>query len=510
MAVTKLLRIKESPGKYKDTYLRRNLFYICKKEKTDGGRNIGGSAGTTPESALLTMQMNKQLWGKTDGTQGFHYILSFDPSVPVPVERIHRIAQEFCSELFADRYYYLYAIHDDRKHQHVHITFDSVSHVDGRKFHSPQGDWERRIQPITDALCERYSLPKLTWSPERRGVCYGEWKHRKETEEGKVRTSYTWHDVIRDDIDEAVGRCESYEQLLEVLRDMKYTVRDGKYLSLCPYGKEKAVRTGRLGKGYAKEEILLRIRSRPLLEGAGLAWKTYGDEKEIRKILSLKVMHARGWHLSEYQKRFYQRWRRTYLIRRPNLADAWKYKRDIIELNHISEALKFLVETDIRDEASLRSYKENLEEERSALTAQRKAVSSQIYQNTLMKDLSRFQRLSAALQDLGTDEREELELLRDRIEQCMPLEKAAERLKELKDERSRINALLKQNRRMVKLVGFTDRLSHDPIHPTDREHKKEIRQGHENVREEGMASHESRMQGRNIEKLTKEERAYEG
>lgn len=47
------------------------------------------------------------------------------------------------------------ALHNDRDHMHAHITFDSVSKNDGRKFHSPKGDWEKRIQPITDRICKR-------------------------------------------------------------------------------------------------------------------------------------------------------------------------------------------------------------------------------------------------------------------------------------------------------------------------------------------------------------------
>lgn len=83
---------------------------------------------------------------------------------------------------------------------HVHITFDSVSKTDGLKFHSPKGDWEKRIQPITDRICEKYHLPALDYGEERRGRNYGEWKKSKRMEKGEY---YSWTDIIRDDIDEA-------------------------------------------------------------------------------------------------------------------------------------------------------------------------------------------------------------------------------------------------------------------------------------------------------------------
>lgn len=45
------------------------------------------------------------------------------------------IAQEFIQELLGDRFYYAFAVHNNRNHMHVHITFDSVSKEDGYKSH---------------------------------------------------------------------------------------------------------------------------------------------------------------------------------------------------------------------------------------------------------------------------------------------------------------------------------------------------------------------------------------
>ena len=42
MAITKLLRIKETRGASKSSHLKNNIFYICNPEKTSGGCWIGG------------------------------------------------------------------------------------------------------------------------------------------------------------------------------------------------------------------------------------------------------------------------------------------------------------------------------------------------------------------------------------------------------------------------------------------------------------------------------------
>ena len=179
MAVTRLLRIKETPGSNPAAHLKKNLFYICRPDKTADGLYIGGNAGVSPEIIYDTMKQNKRLWGKESNlagncTQGFHYMLSFPPDCGISEETACQVAQEFCAALLGERYFYAFAVHNDRSHIHTHITFDSVSKEDGAIFHSPKKDWERRIQPITDQLCRKYGLPTLQYDPagDRKGMQY--------------------------------------------------------------------------------------------------------------------------------------------------------------------------------------------------------------------------------------------------------------------------------------------------------------------------------------------------
>ena len=64
MAVTRLLRIKETPGSNPAAHLKKNLFYICRPDKTADGLYIGGNAGVSPEIIYDTMKQNKRLWGE--------------------------------------------------------------------------------------------------------------------------------------------------------------------------------------------------------------------------------------------------------------------------------------------------------------------------------------------------------------------------------------------------------------------------------------------------------------
>ena len=475
MAVTKLLRIKENRGRDPAAGLRRNLFYICNPQKTDGGRNIGGSAGHTPAEALATMKLNKQLWGKEDGSQGFHYILSFDPSCEVSIGTAHAVAEEFCRELLGERYYYLYAIHNDQQHLHIHITFDSVSFEDGKKYHSPKGDWEKTIQPITDRICRRYGLPTLDYQKERSGVDYGEWKHRREIQRGDNGQTYSWLDVIRDDVEEALVGCRSYEQLLTNLKNMHYRVRDGKYLSLCPPGKEKAVRTGRLGKGYSKEDLQLRIAGRDYRMQKPGSFITYGNAQEIRDILYYKKERFPGWHMNEFQRQFYRRWRRTYLIRRPGFADSWKYKKDIVELQKISDCIRYMVDHDISGPDDIHRMQDESLERNKELTAARSAASSQLYKSEVLCNLRRYMQIMDRPAQ-GEEDLKHAQELKEKIESRMPLNDACEKMKYLKEHRKQIGALLRENRNEQKLLSSMERLFLDPIHPDrNKDYYREIR-----------------------------------
>ena len=110
---------------------------------------------------------------------------------------------------------------------------------------------------------------------------------------------------------------------------MHYQVRDGKYLSLKPYGKPKAVRSRSLGPGYGKEDLIARIKAVKVEERSG-QFVVYGDVQAIRLLMIGKREKNRNFHLTPFQRQFYYRWRNTCFIRRPEIKDAWKYKKDVV------------------------------------------------------------------------------------------------------------------------------------------------------------------------------------
>lgn len=313
---------------------------------------------------MSTMLRNKKVWSKQDGSQGFHYVISFPPDCRISEQTASEFADDFVRELLGGEFYYVTAVHNDRHHMHVHVTFDSVAMTDGMKYHSPKNDWEKRIQPITDRLCRKYHLPVLEYGDEKKGVDYGEWRHRQMD---APKTKWTWFDVIRDDLEEGLSQAGSLEELILFLREEGYEVRSGKYLSVRPPGRERAVRTGRLGDGYSKEELVRRIRDRQVPQKEEIASITYGDRNGILNLLEEKKNQRKNWKLTPIQRQFYRRWYHTYFLRKPGWNNKTRYRDDIVQINRIADAFTYLVRHDIDDAAGLKNHEKDLKKESEKL-----------------------------------------------------------------------------------------------------------------------------------------------
>lgn len=480
MAITKLLRIKECKGRKKSAHLKNTIAYVCREDKTEGGLWIGGNAGLHPERIYQTILKNKESWGKEGGTQAFHYVLSFPPDCGVDEATAFQITEEFCTALLGGNYLHLFAVHNDKAHLHTHVIFDSVSNVDGYKFHSPRGDWQKRIQPITDKLCATYRLPTLSYEPggDRAGRDYGTW--RTDQKQG-VKRKYTNFDIIRDDIDEAIDKSESYEAFLSYLRADHYKIsRDGTYLSLQRYGNSSTVRTGRLGRGYSKTEIIARLSDKKLEGNISNRYKTYGDRAAMRDIIYAKTVRSPGWKMTPLQKQFYQRWNNTFFIRKPGrMPQRWMYKDDILQVETLADAIRYMVDHDIGSIDDLQKRADVLTDEENALQRELSVMQTKYYKQKSNVALKKYEKVKAAYEKEPTAALEkELESLMEEIESCHPYVAAVmerDTLKKRIDECRRVKA---DNKREQKLIGAIAELFYGmnqetPEWKTERSVKKE-------------------------------------
>ena len=129
MAITKMIHMKTSNKARIDIHLEHSINYILQPKKL-GDANLAGGINCLPDMAYRQMKATKQMFGKTGGRQGYHFVISLKPGEGTP-EIMYDIAMRFAKEAFGGEYEAVVAVHTDRNHLHAHIVINSVNMVTG-------------------------------------------------------------------------------------------------------------------------------------------------------------------------------------------------------------------------------------------------------------------------------------------------------------------------------------------------------------------------------------------
>lgn len=272
MGILKLLNVKETKqGRNRSQGMKRLIYYIFNPSKTEELHYTGGNhcPSFSAEAAYEKMMRTKILHNKLDKRQCYHFVLSFKPEEHVSPGLCLQITEELVKTLIDD-YECVYAVHTDKKHMHSHMVFNSVSFKTGLKYHYAKGDWEKYMMPEVNRICKQYGLKELELEDKLtknkgQNLNHGEYMARKK---GK----YTELQHIQMDLDRLVGEVSSYDELLDRLVSMGYTIRrnaqNHEHLSLLPPGsnREKLIRTDPLGEAYMPKGLKERIAGERKIE----------------------------------------------------------------------------------------------------------------------------------------------------------------------------------------------------------------------------------------------------
>lgn len=259
MAVTKIFAIRtrlDDRVKYvtnsEKTALDAGITYAANPEKTEQNFFTTALNCGSVDAAFAEMQDTKCRFGKPGGVLGYHFIQSFKPGEVTP-EQAHAIGVEFAQRLFGDRYEVVIGTHLDKHHLHNHLVVNSVSLLDGKKYHSSPGSYYFEVRGTSDELCRENDLSVIT--PQSKGKHYAEWSAEQN---GKP----TIRSMIRSDIDTILAQAYTYDSFLMLLRRKGYEVRNSpnrKYTTVKPPGAKRAIRLDSLGEGYTEADILRRL-----------------------------------------------------------------------------------------------------------------------------------------------------------------------------------------------------------------------------------------------------------
>lgn len=353
MAITKMKHIKESGG---SNGLKRSIAYIMNPDKTEEGLLVGGNAGVSVQEVLDAMMETKHHFGKEKGRQGYHFVISWKPG-DITEDLAYEVAGTFCKRYLGDNYDHVYAVHTDQDHIHAHIVFNSVNRQDGYKYHYEKGDWEKYIQPVTDAVCLEHGLQDLSMQKTgERGLHYAE--HQAEKEGLPTLTK-----IVRADIDRMILQADSFEDFLDCMRRLGYRIREGKYITYCPPGFTKGRRDKNLGPGYIREEIRWRICHKEMEPPPSQVM----DPVHIRR-LDRRLEPYQSQRLPSCQFVYVVRLGRAahYLESRNPFAVKWRsVRKDAMEIRKLFEECMYLIENDIHDLAALQDRKTSSRKEQN-------------------------------------------------------------------------------------------------------------------------------------------------
>lgn len=260
MAITKMMHMKAAKKGKPSSHLKNAIEYILNPEKVLNAGTPEAYVGTvncTLSGVYREMMNTKKHYGKLDGRQGYHFVISFKPGEATH-EQCFNISKEFIKKYFRDEYEIVYALHKDTDHIHTHIIFNSVNCTTGLKYHYKNGDWGRFIQPIVDSLCMSEGVPTLEYHIDEYVNDDGTIKDQLYSER------YNWTEEIKKDIDYAIKISSDWGSFIANMKEQGYTFNYGKYVSVRKPGMQRArrLKENTVGEAYTPEAIIERIHIR--------------------------------------------------------------------------------------------------------------------------------------------------------------------------------------------------------------------------------------------------------
>lgn len=237
--------------------IRSNLQHVINYgkngNKTENGALVS-SINCSVETSYEEMALTKKFYHKEDKILGYHIIQSFD-GFETPPANANKIGKQLAEEMWGDKYQVIICTHVNKQNVHNHIILNSVSFVDGKKYHNNETNIAL-TREISDRLCIENGLKVIDTSKSRK---------EKEIAENRIgnfnRTDEKMQKVITD-IDESIKSAKKYSDFKLALKAKGYSnIKDnGKYFSLkMPYYSRNVRINKVFGDDYSVQGIKERI-----------------------------------------------------------------------------------------------------------------------------------------------------------------------------------------------------------------------------------------------------------
>ena len=251
MATTRLMPLHTGKGRTVGQAISAIIDYTENPQKTDGGRLITSwqcDSRIADAEFLFTKNQYIQKTGRVRGEDdviAYHLRQSFVPGEITP-EDANRLGCELAKRFTKGNHAYIVCTHIDKAHIHNHVIWNSTALSQTRKFRNFWGS-SRAVRRLNDTICieNGYSIVE---NPKRHGKSYNKWLGDKKKPSHRERICTAIDDAL-------TQKPDSFETLLELLRQAGYEVKDKKVPSLLGGEQKKSIRMDTLGDGYTPADL---------------------------------------------------------------------------------------------------------------------------------------------------------------------------------------------------------------------------------------------------------------
>ncbi len=184
---------------------------------------------------------------------GYHIIQSFNGNEISP-KKCNKIGIELAEALWGDKYQVIVCTHTNKDNVHNHIVLNSVSFVDGSKYHNSNVEIAL-LKAINDDICRKYGLSII--------------KSTKATTVSEISKSRIANynrnsgkmELIKADIDEAIKIAKKYQEFIDILALKGYYIKkSSNVISVStPYYNRNIRLVRAFGEDYTFDNIKARI-----------------------------------------------------------------------------------------------------------------------------------------------------------------------------------------------------------------------------------------------------------
>lgn len=250
MATTRIISMHGNKGKTIAQCLKDRTDYAKNPEKTDQGTLISAyecDIRSVDTEFMLSKQEYLNITGRRQKNDVIAYQLrqSFKPG-EISAEDANRIGYELAMRFLKGQHAFIVATHNDKKHIHNHIIWNSTTLNCTRKFRDFLGSG-KAVARLSDVICLEHQLSVVPDS-KGHGQCYNKWLGNKK--------SPSHRELLRKVIvDFMTQQPDNLDALLALLRAAGWEIKRGKHISLRGPGQTGYIRLKSLGDGYDEDSL---------------------------------------------------------------------------------------------------------------------------------------------------------------------------------------------------------------------------------------------------------------